>query len=103
MQKYTCTACSYIYNPFIGEENIPSGTAFENLSESWNCPHCGEEKEGFIETPVNIQEVSHLRNITEQEASHIPFYKEQGDSIIVQIGTVDNPHEIEENHFIEYV
>ncbi|MFA6090225.1 MAG: rubredoxin [Candidatus Gracilibacteria bacterium] len=103
MQKFTCTACSYIYNPFIGEENTPSITAFEDLDESWNCPHCGEEKDNFIETPVSIQEVSQLKELTEQEASHIPFYKEQGDLIIIQIGTVDNPHEIEENHFIEYV
>lgn len=103
MQKFTCTGCSYIYNPFLGEENILPGTAFENLEESWNCPHCGEEKDAFIETPVNIQEVSQLKELTEQEASHIPFYKEQEDSIIVQIGSQDNPHEIEENHFIEYV
>lgn len=103
MQKFTCTACSYIYNPFIGEEDISPGTPLENLDESWICPQCGEEKEGFIETPINIQELSRSGSITEQESSHIPFYKEQGDTILVQIGTVDNPHEIEENHFIEYV
>ncbi|NDK19393.1 hypothetical protein GW819_00975 [Candidatus Gracilibacteria bacterium] len=103
MQKFTCTACSYVYNPFIGEENIAQGTVFEDIDESWVCPHCGEEKEGFIETPTNIQEVSSLGGITEQEASHIAFYKEQGNTIVVQIGTSDNPHEIEENHFIEYV
>lgn len=103
MQKFTCTACSYIYNPFIGEEDIPPWTAFENLDESWICPQCGEEKDGFIETPVNIQELSHKGAITEQESSHIPFYTEQWEKIIIQIGTTDNPHEIEENHFIEYV
>ncbi|EKD44126.1 MAG: hypothetical protein ACD_71C00230G0003 [uncultured bacterium (gcode 4)] len=103
MQKFTCTACSYIYNPFTWEENIPPGTAFEYLDEYWNCPHCGEEKDSFIETPINIQEVSRSGIVTEQESSHIPFYKEQGNSIIIQIGTTDNPHETEENHFIEYV
>lgn len=103
MQKFTCSACSYIYNPFIWEEDILPGTAFEYLDENWICPHCGTEKDGFIETPINIQELSHPKTITEQESSHIPFYREQEDSIIVRIGTIDNPHEMEENHFIEYV
>ncbi|MDD5377062.1 MAG: desulfoferrodoxin family protein [Candidatus Gracilibacteria bacterium] len=52
---------------------------------------------------MNIQELSRIGGISEQESSHIPFYKEQGDRIIIQIGTTDNPHEIEENHFIEYI
>ena len=77
MQKFTCTSCSYIYNPFIGEEDIQPGTAFEDLNESWECPQCGEEKEGFIETPINIQELSPVGSISEEESSHIPFYKEQ--------------------------
>lgn len=102
MQKFTCTSCSYIYNPFIWEEDISAGTSFENLPESWKCPHCGEDMDGFIETPINIQELSG-KSHTEEEASHIPFYHEQWDSIIIRIGTPDNPHEIEENHFIEYV
>ena len=103
MQKFTCTACSYIYNPFLWEEDIVSGTDFNDLSKNWACPHCGEWKEGFIETPVNIQEITLWQVVTEEESSHIPFYKESGDKIIIQIGTNDNPHEIEENHFIEYV
>lgn len=103
MQKFTCTNCSYLYNPFTGEEDILPGTSFDNLDESWTCPHCGEDKDGFTETPVYIQELSHPTMITEQESSHIPFYQEQGDEIIVQIGTLDNPHEIEDNHFVEYV
>lgn len=103
MQKLTCTACSYIYNPFIWEEDIPPGTTFEELGELWACPQCGEEKDGFIETPINIQELSHRGGISEQESSHIPFYREEWEKIIVQIGTDDTPHETEENHFIEYV
>lgn len=103
MQKYTCTACSYTYNPFIWEENIPPGTAFEDLDESWICPHCGEEKDAFLETPANIQEPSDLRTMTDREASHIPFYREKNGNIIIQIGSDDHPHEVEENHFIEFV
>jgi rubredoxin len=103
MQKFTCTLCFYVYNPFVWEEDILCGTEFEDLAESWSCPHCGGEKDNFIETPIYIQELSSTRKISEQESSHIPFYKEQWEKIIVQIGTNDNPHEIEENHFIEYV
>lgn len=103
MQKFTCTCCFYIYNPFIWEENIPPGIPFNDLEESWICPQCGEEKENFIESLINIQEVSQFWKITDQESSHIPFYKEKENKIIIQIGTTNNPHEIEENHFIEYV
>ena len=56
-----------------------------------------------METEESVQEMSDPRMMTEQEASHIPFYREQGTQIIIQIGTSDSPHEIEENHFIEYV
>lgn len=77
MQKFTCTNCNYTYNPFIGEENISPGTSFYDLEESWICPQCGEEKDGFIETPIYIQELSHQGATTEQESSHIPFYREQ--------------------------
>ncbi len=103
MQKYTCTSCSYIYNPFIWEEDIIPGTDFETLAEDWVCPHCGDIKESFIEAPTHIQEASSINMITEEELSHIPFYKEQWDQIIVHIGSPDTPHEIEENHFIEYI
>ena len=42
MLKYACTNCSYVYNPFIGDEQNPEGTFFDALEESWMCPHCGE-------------------------------------------------------------
>lgn len=103
MQKYTCSECSYIYNPFIGEENIAPGTFFEDIDDEWQCPQCGENKDQFTETIENIQDISPKWMLTEQELSHIAFYREENNSIIVQIGTEDSPHEIEENHFIEYV
>lgn len=103
MQKFTCTNCSYVYNPFIWEEDIPIGTSFEDLGEAFLCPHCGEDRDNFIETPINIQDPPRRWYATEQELCHIPFYKEQWDKILIQIGTNENPHEIEENHFIEYI
>jgi rubredoxin len=51
MKKYKCPACGYIYDPMEGdaEGDIPPGTPFEELSESWVCPVCGVPKEEFEE------------------------------------------------------
>jgi rubredoxin len=49
MQKYRCNVCGYIYDPANGdpENDIPAGTAFENLPDNWVCPECGVPKSGF--------------------------------------------------------
>jgi len=46
---WKCRACGEIYDPAIGdpENNIPPGTAFEDLPESWICPTCGARKADF--------------------------------------------------------
>jgi rubredoxin len=50
MDKWECVVCGYIYDPEKGdpENNIPTGTAFEQLPESWTCPVCGAPKSQFI-------------------------------------------------------
>ncbi len=49
MQTYICTACGYIYDPEVGDENagIAPGTSFEDLPDSWVCPLCGAGKGAF--------------------------------------------------------
>jgi rubredoxin len=49
LKKYRCTVCGYVYDPEIGdpESNIPPGTPFEKLPESWVCPVCGASKDQF--------------------------------------------------------
>ncbi len=49
MQKYVCMACSYVYDPEIGDPDsgIDPGTSFEDLSEDWVCPECGVDKSLF--------------------------------------------------------
>ena len=49
MAKYRCTVCSYIYDPAVGDasQNIPAGTAFEALPDTWVCPECGVTKDMF--------------------------------------------------------
>jgi rubredoxin len=49
MKTYRCTICGHIYNPAEGDpgSDIPPGTPFENLPETWCCPDCGASKEDF--------------------------------------------------------
>lgn len=48
MERWECP-CGYVYDPAEGdaENNIPAGTAFEDLPADWVCPKCGAEKEFF--------------------------------------------------------
>ncbi|QTQ11091.1 rubredoxin [Treponema parvum] len=49
MAKYVCNLCAYEYNPEEGDPaaNIPPGTKWEDLPDSWVCPICGAGKEEF--------------------------------------------------------
>jgi rubredoxin len=51
MKKYICTNCGYIYDPSLGDpmSDIPPGTAFGDLPESWICPVCYVPKSQFDE------------------------------------------------------
>ncbi|MBP5535698.1 MAG: rubredoxin [Bacteroidales bacterium] len=49
MAKYKCP-CKYIYDPEKGDpkNNIPAGTPFEDLPDTWRCPRCKRKKEKFV-------------------------------------------------------
>ncbi len=49
MEKYICTNCGYIYDPFVGdpENGVPPQTRFENLPDDWTCPICYVGKDMF--------------------------------------------------------
>lgn len=49
MDKYICTVCGYIYDPEIGDpdNDVPAGTAFEDVPAEWVCPECGVGKDQF--------------------------------------------------------
>jgi rubredoxin len=49
MKKYVCSVCGFVYDPAKGdpENNVPPGTAFENLPDKWVCPVCGASKDQF--------------------------------------------------------
>ena len=49
MKKYICKLCGYIYDPAVGDpdNNVPPGTDFSKLPDTWVCPVCGAGKEEF--------------------------------------------------------
>ena len=49
MPKYQCDACSYIYDPAVGDPDngVAPGTAFEDTPDDWVCPECGADKSMF--------------------------------------------------------
>ena len=49
MDKWECLACSYVYDPAVGDPDsgIAPGTAFEDIPDDWVCPECGVDKGMF--------------------------------------------------------
>ncbi|MBI3038122.1 rubredoxin [bacterium] len=49
MKKFQCVVCGYFYDPNEGDssQEIPPGTPFEELPDSWVCPQCGVGKDQF--------------------------------------------------------
>ncbi len=47
--RYICTQCSYVYDPARGDamNDIPPGTAFEDLPDGWVCPMCYADRDLF--------------------------------------------------------
>ena len=49
-QCFECKVCWYVYDPDIGDDvaQIPAGTPFDKLPETWICPGCDGPKFGFL-------------------------------------------------------
>ncbi len=45
-----CKVCWYVYDPAAGcpEWDIPPGTPFNDLPDTFTCPDCGNDKTCFI-------------------------------------------------------
>lgn len=48
-RRYRCLVCEHVYDPAEGDpaSDVPPGTAFEDLPETWMCPDCGAGKADF--------------------------------------------------------
>lgn len=48
-EKWVCDVCGWEYDPEVGDpdNDIPPGTAFEDLPDDWVCPVCGASKDEF--------------------------------------------------------
>lgn len=49
-QCFECKVCWYVYDPNQGDDvaQIPAGTPFAQLPETWICPECDGPKLGFL-------------------------------------------------------
>lgn len=47
--KYICSVCGYVYDEEIGDPDlgIDPGTAWEDVSDEFECPYCGVDKDSF--------------------------------------------------------
>jgi len=48
MKMMRCSICGHVYNPDAGEGDVPAGTDFASLPETWTCPICMAAKDMFI-------------------------------------------------------
>lgn len=49
MKKFVCDVCGWVYDPAVGApaDNVPAGTAWENVPDDFVCPECGAGKDSF--------------------------------------------------------
>lgn len=105
MKKYACTECSYLYRPAFGEEEleIAPGTPFESIADTFSCPSCGASEEFFHAVTESVNEPLDFEDLSDEEAQHIPYYRETPEGVVVRIGSGDSPHPDEDSHFFEWV
>jgi len=49
MKRYICQSCGFVYDEAQGwpVDGIMPGTAWEDVPDDWECPHCGATKSDF--------------------------------------------------------
>jgi rubredoxin len=48
-KKWMCIMCGFVYEEALGipDEGIAPGTRWEDVPDSWTCPHCSATKDDF--------------------------------------------------------
>jgi GntR family transcriptional regulator/MocR family aminotransferase len=54
-RRFICRGCYYVYEEAVGlpQQNVPPGTPFAALPDSWRCPDCGTDKSTFRPLVLN--------------------------------------------------
>lgn len=49
-KKWRCQVCDWVYDEALGapDDDIPPGTRWDDLPDSWSCPECGASKADFV-------------------------------------------------------
>ena len=53
MARWKCSVCGYVYDETVGDpkSEVPAGTTFDHLPDTWTCPVCGAGKDAFSLLP----------------------------------------------------
>lgn len=48
-KKWMCILCGFVYDEGLGlpDEGIAPGTRWEDVPDTWTCPHCSATKADF--------------------------------------------------------
>lgn len=54
MKTYLCVICGFVYEEEKGlpDADIPPGTKWEDVPDTWGCPDCGAGKGDFEMTEI---------------------------------------------------
>ena len=98
--KYLCTNCSYIYDEALwdSQEDIKAWTLFDEMSEYFSCPVCGETSESFHEIKEEVLYADDMNHLSWLEAEHIPKV-----DIVDWKAIVNISHPMVESHYISSI
>lgn len=56
VQRWQALPCGMVYDPRLGypKADIPAGTRFETIPDSWTCPGCGASKADFVPLTADL-------------------------------------------------
>jgi [NiFe] hydrogenase assembly HybE family chaperone len=64
--RLECGVCWWVYDPALGDEErqIPPGTPFRLLPDTWDCPNCATDKAKFmVIDSASISDVGAVQNL----------------------------------------
>jgi len=89
MYKWECLVCGFIYDEAVGmpEHDIPAGTRWEDVPDSWYCPECGVGKADFEMRKITLDEHATTQLPTGAEASQVALQPRAEPDPVVILGS----------------